>query len=144
MQAAAMWRVERIGLVVLALESSACEADIRATFRAMPVQYVDAALHGEPGNSAIILPVGEVDIAAHLQPRYAERAGVSQSAQSSRGLLSTRACITDDADIEPEPGLTPRQIVHVAKQASDRRSQAMQDANLETPRGGPEWPQNRA
>src|SRR4029079_3774604 len=87
----------------------------------------------------LVLPVAKADIAVHLEPSHAKRAGIGEPAQRGLGLLATSRFITDNADLESEFGLPACEVVHVAKQASHRRSQAMEDAYRSNSRGGPHW-----
>ncbi len=124
-----MRRVDHFGAFALS-ELPAGEPRISPTFGAMAVQHVDIELGGNLPDLPIGVPVVQPGFAYHGESCHPKRTAVLEPAQSHVDLAATCAGIADDANLGTEFGLADGQIVHMAKQAADRRAQAMQDAKI--------------
>src|SRR5262245_52715100 len=126
MQAAAMRRVDRLGLEAPALQPAPGEAGIGASLGAVAVQHVDPELAGELGHLSGHAPVAEADLPGHGDAGQTERAIVGEPSHGHWIAFGSR--VANDADLGAETSLGEREVVDVAEQAAYRRAQAMQNA----------------
>jgi hypothetical protein len=92
------------------------------------VQHIDAEIGAELSHPAIAAPVARTELTRHRTARDAERAAVRQPIEGALGILGPRSGRADDADLKAEIRLGLGQIVDVTEQTSNRRSEAMENA----------------